>query len=829
LGDLPTAVDRAAVAELVRATILAAPVPDEVRQAVLEGYRELGPDVAVAIRSSATAEDLPFASFAGQQETYLNIIGGDAVVDAVRRCWASLWTDRAVDYRAQNGIDQRSVRLAVVIQEMVQSAAAGVLFTADPVTGTRQHSVIDASPGLGEAVVSGAVNPDRFVVDAASGEVLQRRIGDKRVLIRALAGGGIERVQQQQGERVPSLTDQQITELTDVGQQVQDQFGSPQDIEWALDEPGGLWLTQARPITTLYPLPDNAGGAGTRAYMCFSLAQGLTRPITPMGLAAFRLIAGSIASAAGRPPADQLRGPVVVVPIGQRLFVDITGVLRNRLGRHAIVTVFGVMEARAAAVIRGLSSDPRFALVDASPLRTLRPVARVLLRARVPWRILLAALRPTRAYQAIDAMEARLRRDLAPSAAATPEQRLDHVQQQLSRVFVMLPTVLPYPLAGFLLLGLARRHLGDLARSGELQSILRGLPHNVTTEMDLELWELTERIRDDHEAAQTMGARSVAELTDAFHRAELPQTVQAGLAGFLRTYGHRAVAEIDIGMPRWSEDPAHLLGVIKNYLRLTEEDRSPSDQFAEANEQAENMIVELTGRMRHRSPVRARVVGFGLRRARRLSGLRETPKFLLVLALAAMREQLVLVGENLADNGRITRSDDIFFLDLAEARRGLAGENLSALVQQRRAAYELELRRRHVPRLLLSDGTEPEAVGAIEAADGALVGSPASAGVVTSRARVVLDPVGAHLEPGEILVAPSTDPGWTPLFLTAGGLVMEMGGSNSHGAVVAREYGIPAVVGVPEATTRITSGQLITVDGAAGSVQVVEEPSRPKS
>jgi phosphohistidine swiveling domain-containing protein len=827
LADLPTAVDRAAAAERVRASILAAPVPEEVRQGVLAAYRNLGPDVAVAVRSSATAEDLAYASFAGQQDTYLNIIGGDAVVDAVRRCWASLWTDRAVDYRARNGIDQGSVRLAVVIQEMVQSAAAGVLFTADPVTGTRHHSVIDASPGLGEAVVSGAVNPDRFVVDSTSGEVLQRRIGDKRVRIRALTGGGVERVEQQQGEHLPSLTDQQITALTNLGQQVQDHFGSPQDIEWALDEAGVQWLTQARPITTLYPLPDDAGAAGTRAYMCFSLAQGLTRPITPMGLAVLRLIATAIATAAGRPPADPLRGPAVYQPIGERLFVDITGVLRNRIGRRAILAVFGVMEARAAAVIRGLGSDPRFGFVQASPLRALHPVARVLIRARVPLRILLAAANPERAYRAIDAVEARLRRELELPVAATPEQRLDHVQQVMSRrVFPMLPTLLPYPVAGFLQLGLARRLLGDLARTGELQSILRGLPHNVTTEMDLELWELTERIGNDREAAQTVGARSVAELTDAYHRAELPQTVQAGLTGFLRTYGHRSVAEIDIGMPRWSDDPSHLLGVIKNYLRLTEEDRSPSNQFAEANEQAENMIVELTGRMRRRSALRARVVGFGLRRARQLSGLRETPKFLLVLALAAMREQLTLVGETLADNGRIARSDDIFFLDLGEARRGLAGADLSTLVQQRRAAYELELRRRHVPRLLLSDGTEPEAVGAIEVGDGALVGSPASAGVVTSRARVVLDPVGAQLEPGEILVAPSTDPGWTPLFLTAGGLVMEMGGSNSHGAVVAREYGIPAVVGVPDATTRITSGQLITVDGAAGSVQLAEEPIR---
>ena len=196
---------------------------------------------------------------------------------------------------------------------------------------------------------------------------------------------------------------------------------------------------------------------------------------------------------------------------------------------------------------------------------------------------------------------------------------------------------------------------------------------------------------------------------------------------------------------------------------------------------------------------------------------------MLVLALAAMRQHLSLVGEVLAHEGRIARSDDIFFLDLAEARQGLAGQNLSDLVEQRHAAYELELRRRHIPRLLLSDGTEPEAVGTADTGNDGLTGSPASAGLVTSRARVVLDPVGAHLEPGEILVAPSTDPGWTPLFLTAGGLVMEMGGSNSHGAVVAREYGIPAVVGVPDATTRITSGQLVTLDGAAGTVHVIEE------
>jgi phosphohistidine swiveling domain-containing protein len=828
LAGLPTAADPAAAAAEVREAVLAAPMPEEVQVAVLDAYRELGSDLAVAVRSSATAEDLAFASFAGQQDSYLNIIGPDALIDAVRRCWASLWTDRAVDYRARNEIDQGSVRLAVVVQQMVQSATAGVLFTADPVTGTRSHSVIDSSPGLGESVVSGAVNPDRFVVDSNIGEILQRRIGDKRVLIRSRDGGGVERVERPAGEDLPSLTDQQISALVDLGRRVQVHYGSPQDIEWAIDGSGTLWLTQARPITTLYPLPATTGQAGTRAYLCLSLAQGLTRPITPMGLASFRLIATSIATAAGHPPADPLRGPTSYSDIGQRLFVDFTGMIRNRVGRRAAMTVFGVMEARAAVIIRGLTIDPRFTVIEASPLRTLRPVARVVLGVGVPRRALLAVLSPSRAYRAIDAVEAKLREDLTMQDDATPAQRLDHVQQLLSsRIFMLMPTVVAYPLAGFALLGLAGKLLGDLAQPGELQAILRGLPHNVTTEMDLALWRLTERIRDDHESAKVVSSESVVGLVDAFRSGALPETVQGGLTEFLRGYGHRCVAEIDIGIPRWSDDPSHLLGVIKNYLRLADDDRSPSAQFADGNRHAETMIMELVGRMRGRSRIRSRVVGFGLRRARQLAGLRERPKFLLVLALAALRQQLGLVGDVLTDRGRIAHGDDVFFLDLAEARRGLAGEDLTVLVRERRAAYELELRRRHIPRLLLSDGTEPEAVGvAADHPEGALVGSPASAGTVTAKARVVLDPVGAHLEPGEILVAPSTDPGWTPLFLTAGGLVMEMGGSNSHGAVVAREYGIPAVVGVPDATSLISSAQTVTVDGAAGLVLLLGEPSQ---
>ena len=281
------------------------------------------------------------------------------------------------------------------------------------------------------------------------------------------------------------------------------------------------------------------------------------------------------------------------------------------------------------------------------------------------------------------------------------------------------------------------------------------------------------------------------------------------------------MAEIDLGMPRWADDPSHIIGVIANYLRLEDPELAPEVQFKRGEVAAESMIDDLVQRMAGQSRPKARLVNFALHRARQLVGLRESPKYLLIVALGLLRDHLGKVGEALVERRAIDVPDDIFFLDYAEARRGLQGESMRTVVAERREAYAAELRRRHIPRLLLSDGTELEAVaGATERPDGAMTGSPASPGTVTGRARVVLDPVGAHLEPGEILVAPSTDPGWTPLFLTAGGLVMEMGGSNSHGAVVAREYGIPAVVGVPDATRKIETGQMVTVDGAAGLVMV---------
>jgi phosphohistidine swiveling domain-containing protein len=831
-GTAGQAAGLAATAGRAREAIRGIPVPPPIAAAVEHAYLALGHEVPVAVRSSATAEDLPFASFAGQQDTYLNIIGTDAVLEAVRNCWASLWTDRAVAYRAALGIAPHEVALAVVIQRMVDAAAAGVMFTANPLTGRRREAVIDAAAGLGEAVVSGAVNPDHFVVDTAAHRVLERNVGDKSVAVRPLPGGGTETRSVQGGAGASSLTDAQALELAALGMQAERHFGTPQDTEWAIDAGGALWLTQSRPITTLYPIPESRSdvSTGTRVYLCFSLAQGLTRPLTPMGLASLRLIGSSVAKAAGFEVPDPRRGPSPYAEAAQRMYVDLTTPVRSTVGRRILPRVFDVMEARSATVLRQVFADPRFSVTRRSPFGVLRHVVPAAARARVPETVLLGLLMPRAALRRLDRFSRQFADDLGLEAGAGPLERLDHAEQLLgSRLFAIVPAILPLPALGFATLWAAGKLLGGPGRGEDLQKVLRGLPQNVTTEMDLELWRLAAAMKDHREAREALETREPAQLATDFGAGTLPAVLDTGLARFLERFGHRAVAEIDLGMPRWSDDPTHILGVLANYLRLADPAMAPDAQFSRAEAEAEAAVDRLVAEARSRGRVRARLVGAALRRTRMFAGLREMPKYQLVLGLAEARKQLSLVGAVLAADGRLESPDDVFFLEFDEARQALGDpnsdgasrpRNVRELIVERRAAYAGELGRRHIPRVLLSDGTEPEVLhprGAATA-DGALTGSPASAGSVTAPARVILDPVGAHLEPGEILVAPSTDPGWTPLFLTAGGLVMEMGGPNSHGAVVAREYGIPAVVGVPEATVRLVTGQKITVDGGAGTV-----------
>jgi rifampicin phosphotransferase len=820
----------AAVAAAARATLLAAPMPERVAEAIRKAYGELvhDADVPVAVRSSATAEDLPFASFAGQQETYLNIIGFEALLDAVRGCWASLWTDRAVSYRASLGIDPRVVRLAVAVELLVDAAVAGVLFTAHPLTGRRRQAVIDASPGLGEAVVSGAVNPDHFVVQTATGEIVERRLGEKRLAVRAIAGGGTHQVELTSGDTEACLSDEQLRTLAAVGAQVEAHYGSPQDIEWAIDASGKCWLVQSRPITTLYPLPDKAPETDDvlRAYFSLNVFQGVYRPLTPMGIAVFQLLGSAIAGVFRLAPRDPLRGPSILVEAGGRLFLDVTAALRTSIGRRFLLAAAQIGEAPSAALFQQLMTDPRLSLLPTPSFRVIRAIGSLLEKTRAPFYVIQALLWPSTVQKRMAQVRTWLQSlDDEATVASVPSkadlaERLTALKQRLpgrvTSIFRTIPAVMisglgSYALSGWLLKG--------RATTDDMRIVLRGLPHNPTTEMDLELWALAERIQADAVAAQAVRETPPERLAQQYREGTLPPTLQLGLGEFLHAYGHRGVAEIDLGLPRWSEDPTHILGVLANYLQLNDPDLAPDVQFQRGAQEAEAMVATLTRRARRTGWLRGVLVGFFLKRTRALAGFREMPKFCLVLLLAATRRSLLSIGKAMEQIGCLEHAEDIFFITLAEAHAALAGEDMHQMVRQRRASYEREVQRRSIPRVLLSDGTEPTVASRVEELpEGTLTGFPASPGRVTAQARVILDPTGARLEPGEVLVAPSTDPGWTPLFLTAAGLVMEMGGTMSHGAVVAREYGIPAVVGVPGATEHITTGQQITIDGSTGTV-----------
>ncbi|MFE6613344.1 PEP/pyruvate-binding domain-containing protein [Amycolatopsis sp. NPDC057786] len=758
---------------------------------LLAAYERLGGG-RVAVRSSATAEDLPDASFAGQQDTFLDIDGAAPLADAVRKCWDSLRSDRAVAYRATVGIDDAA--MAVVIQRMIDPVVAGVLFTANPITGCRTEMVVDAAPGLGTAIVEGTVVPDHYVF------------------------GHRARTMPHQAEGC--LDTRQLELLRDAGLRLQRHFGSPQDIEWAIDSDGVLWLLQSRPITTLFPPPPDT--SDTRLYLEFGHIQGMLRPCTPMGISMLKTGSAMWFEAHGvrGDPRDPLPR---LVPIGGRLYFDLTDFVRNRVMRKRLPTSLQVYGPRVQGAVERMMTDPRFAPRRGFPFRPgniLRATAKV--TPSVVSGFVSSLARPdaarARTYRAVEEIR---RMTVPPPDSATTAERLRWVIEDSHRAIMSHGMLgLTGPLMAGIALGTAPSGLlKGIATDEELDIVLGGMPHNVTTEMDLALWGLAVNAREHHELFLSTPP---GELAATYRAGRLPDI---GMAGFLDKYGMRAAAEIDVGMPRWDEDPAPLFATIANYLRVDDPEQAPDRRFHRAEEKAEAMIETLSQRARHRRPIRGRVATFLMHRSRKLTGLREIGKFAWLPAIQAARRQLLLVGDDLMSRGLLERGDDIMFLTLDEARAAVHdATDHRHLAAARRADHRRELRRHTVPGALLSDGTDVEALAPPgPAEDGVLVGMAGAAGQATGRARVIRDPVGAYIEPGEILVAPTTDPGWTPLFLTTAGLVTETGSPVAHGPTVAREYGIPAVICVRDATREITTGQLIAIDGTAGTVRIVDD------
>jgi rifampicin phosphotransferase len=797
---------------------------------------------ALAVRSSATAEDLPEVSFAGQQDTFLNIAGRESLVQAAVECWSSLWTARAIGYRSRNRVPHQGAALAVVIQEMVPSAASGVLFTANPLTGLRLETVIDAACGLGEALVSGQTEPDHYVVDPARQQVTHKTLGSKAVSIHSLEGGGTHTLLEDRSLQ-QALPDEEILRLAELGRQVEQVYQFPQDIEWAWDGQR-LYLLQSRPITSLFPLPDGLPPGRLLALMSLAAVQGMLDPLTPLGVDFFRQMVVTISHMFGMP--TNLQRQTALYLAGERIWINLTPLLTNSVGRKVLPNIFRLVEPALGMAVEQVLADPGFQ--PARPgvrLRTILRLGRFFFP--VAANAFLNLLSPDRRREYIVRQGERILERL--------EQQIQLAQgdsrEKLSHQISLLPGVIQGPMPRQLILlvsgvasGMASWNLARMlaltsvksqaavqtARAEELAlQLTRGMPHNPTTQMDLALWHLSQLIREDPETAAIFSQESAAELWARCQGRDLPEPVLNALEYFLQTYGGRGLAEIDLGRPRWAEDPTPILETLKSYLLMEEPGMAPSAVFQRGAEAAQAAAQELESLVRHTraGALKARAVRFLARRTRRLMGMREYPKFFMVRLLWVIRRALLETGRELVESGDLEKADDLFFLGCEELAAFARRENRdwAGIITSRRLAYERELRRRQIPRLLLSDGRAfYEGLGAQAATNGAVVGSPVSPGLAQGRVRVVLDPRQSGLLPGEILVCPGTDPSWTPLFLAAAGLVMEVGGMMTHGAVVAREYGIPAVVGVDQATGRFQTGQLIQVNGTSGQVTLLEDP-----
>ncbi|MER5540160.1 rifamycin-inactivating phosphotransferase [Streptomyces mirabilis] len=791
--------DREAIRTLsaeIRRTIEGIAVPGDLAAAITRALAQLGEQAACAVRSSATAEDLPTASFAGQQDTYLNVVGPTAILQHVSQCWASLFTERAVIYRQRNGIDHRTVHMAVVVQRMVFPHAAGILFTADPVTGNRKVATVDAGFGLGEALVSGLVNPDVFKV--RHGEVVAKAIAAKQRAVHALPTGGTQEVAiDSQRQEQPALTDAQVVRLVQLGRRIEAHFGGPQDIEWCLVD-GVFQIVQSRPITTLFPLPETRDQEN-HVYVSVGHGQ-MTDPMKPLGLSMW-----------------QLTAMVPMHTAGGRLFVDVTRRLASPASRAGLLDVMG----RGDPLIR----DALETVLDRDDFVPSLPDARP---GGPPGRGASAPIEtdPAIVTELIERSQvsiAALERDIRTKTGPALFDFLLEAFEEHKRVLgdpLSMQAIMAGMEATWWLNDTLREWLDE---KNAADTLTLSAPDNVTSEMGLALLDVADVIRPHSEVVAFLQGVEDEGFLDELAKLTGGTEARDAIEAYLDRYGMRCVGEIDITRPRWRERPTTLVPVILDNVRNFEPGAAER-RFEQGRQKAQKKEQDVLSRLRalpdgdRKADEAKRMID----RVRTFIGYREYPKYGIVSRYFVYKQALLEEAERLVQAGVLPEKEDIFYLTFQELHDVVRSNQVDGrLIQQRKDAF----RSYHAltpPRVLTSDGEAVTgAYGRDDVPAGALIGLPVSAGTIEGRARVILDIAEADLEAGDILVTTFTDPSWSPLFVGIAGLVTEVGGQMTHGAVIAREYGLPAVVGVEQATRLIRDGQRIRVHGTDGYVEIL--------
>jgi pyruvate,water dikinase len=789
-----------------------------VERAVTEAL-DTDADTTYAVRSSASAEDRPTASFAGQYETFLGVPADD-LLDRVRDCMASLFTDRAVAYRTRNQISHVEAEMAVVVQKMVDAHAAGVLFTADPETGKRTVATVDATYGLGETVVAGEVSPDHVRVDRETGDILDYEVGEKATELR-LSETGTTSVDVQADKRdTRVLTDDQLQTLIALGERIEELFGEPQDIEWALIDDGFVIL-QSRPITSLVALPEpRPRDDQLHLYVSLGHGQAMTDPMPPLALDVWETIyGGALNHVTGGNRAWITRS-------GGRLYMDITPFLGFAFTRRGVVETIDEIDSSAARGTERLLEERRdefrgdlsLAAVP-SVLRTFVSVLPLVIR--VLWGGAAPFFRGTTAvHDLVDELDEYAREQEAEILDAEGPREL------VENVFGGFPTEFAVEIAPKMAPALVGPFAGNVleqltpgADTTLVEAAARGNEEEVGTRMTLTLGDLADIARETPAVKQAiLDGRSYAEI----RAIDGSETFVGRFEAFLDEFGHRAAGEFDLSRSRWHDDPSGPLGIVRGNL-VGEKPGAHRERLRERKREARAAIDDLQERARDGllGPVRGPLVSRFLRTYRNYVHLRDEPKHAVAHLFAAWHEALQRTGEHLVHEGALDNADDVWYLHRGELL-SLVDDSGSELPDI--AARKQEYRRQErieAPSIITSEGEIPPAERE-DVGENSLVGTGISAGVVEGTARIVRDPANTTLRAGDILVCPSSDPAWTPLFATASGLITEVGGSLTHGALVAREYGLPAVASVTGATEKIIDGQRIRVDGDNGTVEFLD-------
>ncbi|PEM46084.1 phosphoenolpyruvate synthase [Bacillus wiedmannii] len=797
--------ERAQIGEMskkIREVIMAVKIPSEVVEAVAHYLSRFGNEHAYAVRSSATAEDLPYASFAGQQDTYLNIIGKEAILQHVRKCWASLFTERAVMYRMQNDFEHNQVSICVVVQKMIFPEASGILFTADPVTSNRKLVSIDASFGLGEALVSGLVSADNYKVK--EGEITGKMIATKKLAIYALKEGGTETKQIDPAQqKIQTLSEQQILQLAQIGRQIEAYFGCPQDIEWCLVD-DTFYIVQSRPITTLYPIPEENDG-GNHVYISVGHQQMMTDAMKPLGLSFFLLTTNAPMRKAGG-----------------RLFVDATQQLASPASRDYLINTLGKSDP--------LVRDALTTIIERDNFITLLPddeKEKSVSKSKQP-----ANSQPeiendpaivTNLIQNSEASIEELKRNMQMKSGVDVLDFILEDIQQLKKV-LFNPQSIAVIMAGMNASTWMNEKMEHwLGEKNAADTLSQSVQNNITSEMGLALLDVADVIRPYQEVITYLQHVENDNFLDELVQFKGGEKARDAILTFLNKYGMRCSGEIDITKTRWSEKPTTIIPMILNNIRDFEAGASKR-KFEEGLQEALKKEEELVNRLQHLPNGKQKVEEMKrmVRNIRNFIGYREYPKYGMINRYFIYKQALLKEAEQLVQSGVIHEIDDIYYLTFEELHEVVRTNKLDyELIQKQKNDYKL-YEKLTPPRIMTSDGEIITGKYKREnlPAD-AIVGLPVSSGVIEGRARVILNMEDANLEEGDILVTAFTDPGWTPLFVSIKGLVTEVGGLMTHGAVIAREYGLPAVVGVENATKRIKDGQRIRVHGTEGYIEML--------